>query len=73
MFHEWVKRPAGNTPGADLQPSLCVAGDSVFHLDHVGTPIGEHRTCGRSKGELRDFQNSYSRHRLHCLFSPLCS
>ena len=55
--------PAAPPAGAELDAALRVAGDGVLDLDHVGTPVGQHRTGRGREGELRHLEDAHAFHR----------
>jgi len=59
MLHQRSKVPA-RTDSAEIgEAALRVAAHRMFDLDHVGTPVGEHRARGRDVGELGNLDDSY--------------
>ena len=57
LFDDGVDRARdpGDEPHGD-QPPLGVAADRMLDLDHVGSPVGEHRSGRRHEGPGRDLE-----------------
>ena len=46
------------------EPALGIAPHRVLHLDDVGAPVGEDRSCRGNEGELRNLEDAYAVHHL---------